>query len=66
MMTMIWRNTCLYVNKNCEIYDLHCVYAACKGQVGNEWHYMRSFAITSTLCHAILPCTDDGLSEHGL
>jgi hypothetical protein len=47
-----------------EIFDRHCVYLACKGQGGDEWRYMRSFTITSTLCHAILPRTEDGLSEN--
>jgi hypothetical protein len=46
-----------------EIFDRHCVYLACKGQGGDEWRYLRSFTITSTMCHAILPRTDDGLSD---
>jgi hypothetical protein len=49
-----------------EIFDRHCVYVAYKGQGGDEWRYMGSFTITSMLCHAILPCTDDGLSEQEL
>ena len=29
-----------------EIYDKHCVYAACKGQGGDEWRVMRAFTFT--------------------
>lgn len=47
-----------------EVYDPHCVYLTCKGQGDDEWRYMRSFTITSTLCHAILPRTEDELSEN--
>ena len=46
-----------------EIYDKHCVYLATKGQGGDEWRYMCAFTITSTLCHAILPRSDEGLSD---
>ncbi len=46
-----------------EIFDKHCVYAASNGQGGDEWQFMCAFIITSTLCHAILPRTDDGLSD---
>jgi hypothetical protein len=46
-----------------EIYDKHCVYAACKGQGGDEWRVMRAFTFTSTSCHAILPRSDDDLSD---
>ena len=49
-----------------EIFDRHCVYAACKGQGGDEWRYMRAFTITLTLCYAILPRTDKDLSENEL
>ena len=49
-----------------EIYDRHCVYAACKGQGGDEWRYMRAFTITSTLCHAILPRMEKDLTENKL
>ena len=46
-----------------EIYDKHCVYAACKGQGGDEWQVMRAFTITSTSCHAILPRSDEELLD---
>ena len=44
------RDSCLR-----EIFDHHCVYQACKGQGGDEWRFLQSFTITSTLCHAIIP-----------
>jgi len=44
-------------------FDRHCVYAACKGQVGDKCQFMWSFTITCTMCHVILPQTDEGLSE---
>jgi hypothetical protein len=47
-----------------QIFDRHSVYLACKGQGGDDWRYMRTFTITSTLCHAILPRTEDGLAEN--
>ena len=43
-----------------EIFDQHGVYVACNGQGGDEWRYMRSFTISSTLCYAILPRTENG------
>ena len=52
---MIPKTTC--------IFDRHCVYAASKGQGGDEWCYMRAFTITSTSCHAILPRSDGQLSD---
>jgi hypothetical protein len=47
-----------------DIFDRHNVYAACKGQDGDEWRSMRTFTITLTLCHAILPRTDKDLSDN--
>ena len=32
-----------------ELFDRHCVYAACKDQGGDEWRHMHVFTITSTL-----------------
>ena len=46
-----------------KIFDRHCVYLACKGQGGDEWGYLRSFTLTSTMCHAILPRSEEGLSQ---
>jgi hypothetical protein len=46
-----------------EIYDKHCLYAACKGQGGDEWRVMRAFTFTSTSCHAILPRSDEDLND---
>ena len=36
-----------------ELFYRHCVYAACKGEGGDEWRYTRAFTITLTLHHAI-------------
>lgn len=44
------RDSCLR-----DIFDHHCIYLACNGQGGNDWRFMRTFTITPTLCHAILP-----------
>jgi hypothetical protein len=46
-----------------ELFDKHCVYLATRGQGGDEWRYLRCFTFTSTLCHAILPRSEEGLSE---
>ena len=37
---------------------------ACKGQGGDDWRYMRAFTITSTLCHAVLPRSEEGLADN--
>jgi hypothetical protein len=46
-----------------EIYNRHCIYVSYEGQGGDEWCYMSAFTDTSTLCHAILPHTNYGLSD---
>ena len=46
----------------CQIFDKHCVRSAGKGHGRDECNFY-TFTITSTLCHAIKPRTDNQLSE---
>ena len=46
-----------------EFSDRYCVYLAFKGQGGDELWYLRSFTITSTMCHSVLPRDKEGLSQ---
>jgi hypothetical protein len=59
---------CLFLSeRECEYryqyeYDSRGVYEVCKGQGGNDWWYLQSFTLTSTLTNSMLPHMDGGLT----
>ena len=62
-MTTNPKTTYQFVTLPSEKYLIDIVFILPKGQGGDKWRYLRSFTITSMMCHAVLPRNEERLSE---